>query len=148
MRCTLFVAHAVVLEAGDNRQLEPMAEAAGQALELERLNIVADTGYPNGEQAERCEQAGLIPHVPAQRSGNTAGLLDRSAFHYDTGNDCFVCPEGKTLKRMQLSRKDCAVYYGAQLADCSVCPRKPQCTQGARRTPHDHAPPPRWRAEA
>ncbi len=72
MRCTLFVAHAVVLEAGDNRQLEPMAEAAGQALELERLNIVADTGYPNGEQAERCEQAGLIPHVPAQRSGNTA----------------------------------------------------------------------------
>lgn len=129
----LIVTHAVVLDAADNRQLEPMAEAAKQALGVERLNIVADTGYSNGEQAARCEQAGLIPHVPAQRSVNAGGLLDRSAFRYDTDNDCFVCPEGKTLKRMQLSRKDRAVYYGAQAADCAACPQKPQCTQGARR---------------
>jgi transposase/IS5 family transposase len=129
----LIVTHAVVLDAADNRQLQPMAEAAKQALEVERLNIVADTGYSNGEQAARCEQAGMIPHVPAQRSVNAGGLLDRSAFRYDQDNDCFVCPEGKTLRRMQISRKDRAVYYGAQAADCSTCPRKSVCTQGARR---------------
>jgi transposase len=129
----LIVTHAVVLDAADNRQLQPMAEAAKQALEVGRLNIVADTGYSNGEQATRCEQAGMIPHVPAQRSVNAGGLLDRSAFRYDQDNDCFVCLEGKTLKRMQISRKDRAVYYGAQAADCSACPRKPECTQGARR---------------
>jgi transposase len=139
----LIVTHAVVLDAADNRQLQPMAEAAKQALEVERLNIVADTGYSNGEQAERCEQAGMIPHVPAQRSVNASGLLDRSAFRYDQDNDCFVCPEAKTLQRMQISRKDRAVYYGAQAADCSACPRKPACTQGARRMIsrhlHEHA---------
>jgi transposase len=134
----LIVTHAVVLDAADNRQLQPMAEAAKQALEVERLNIVADAGYSNGEQAARCEQAGMIPHVPAQRSVNAGGLLDRSAFRYDQDNDCFVCPEGKTLKRMQVSRKDCAVYYGAQAADCSACPRKPKCTQGARRMVSRH----------
>jgi transposase len=129
----LIVTHAVVLDAADNRQLRPMAEAAKQALEVGRLNIVADTGYSNGEQAACCEQAGMIPHVPAQRSVNAGGLLDRSAFRYDQDYDCFVCPESKTLKRMQISRKDRAVYYGAQTADCSACPRKPDCTQGARR---------------
>jgi len=129
----LIVTHAVVLEAADNRQLEPMSQAAKKALGVERLNIVADTGYSNGEQAERCEQAGLIPHVPAQRSVNAAGLLDRTAFRYDADNDCFVCPEGRMLKRMQLSRKDRAVYYGAQTSDCAACPQKPHCTQGVRR---------------
>lgn len=47
----LIVAHEVVLDAADNRQLEPMAEAAQKALGVETLNIVADAGYSNGEQA-------------------------------------------------------------------------------------------------
>lgn len=129
----LIVTHAVVLDAADNRQLEPMAESAKKALGVERLNIVADTGYSNGEQAEGCEQAGMTPYVPAQRSINAAGLTDRSLFRYEPDNDCFVCPEGKTLKRMQLSRKDRAIYYGARSGDCAACPQKQHCTQGARR---------------
>lgn len=66
--------------------------------------------------------------------------LDRSAFRYDQDNGCFVCREGKTLKRMQISRKDRAVYYGAQAADCSACPRKPECIQSARRMISRHLP--------
>jgi hypothetical protein len=136
----LIVTHAVVLDAADNRQLQPMAEAAKKALGVERLNIVADTGYSNGEQAARCEAAGITPHVPAQPSARPPGLLDRSAFSYDADKDRFVCPEGKLLVRIQLSRKDRCIYYGAQAADCAACPQKPQCTQGRRRmiTRHLH----------
>ena len=142
----LIVTHAVVLDAADNRQLEPMAEAAKKALGVERLNIVADTGYSktgysNGEQAEHCERAGLIPHVPAQRSVNTAGLLDRSAFRYDTGNDCFVCPQGKALKRMQLSRKDRAVLLRSTSQRLRSLPAEDPVHAG--HTPHDLAPPAR-----
>ena len=136
----LIVAHAVTLDAADNRQLEPMAEAAKKALGAESLNIVADTGYSNGEQAERSERAGRIPHVPAARSVNANGLLDRSAFTYEQEQDRFLCPEGKPLKRIQLSRKDRAIYYGAQVTDCGSCPRKAQCTEAPRRmiTRHLH----------
>lgn len=129
----LIVTHAVVLDAADNRQLEPMAEAAKKVLGADRLNLVADTGYSNGEQAARCEAMGVTPHVPAQRSANAAGLLDRSLFRYEAEQDRFVCPENKPLERMQLSRKDRAVYYGAAANDCAACPLKPHCTQGARR---------------
>jgi len=62
----LIVAQQVTTEATDNRTLLPMAEAAKQALGSPKtLNIVADAGYSNGEQAAQCEAQGIVPHVPA-----------------------------------------------------------------------------------
>ncbi len=121
----LIVAHAVTLDAGDNRCLEPMAEAAKSALEANSLNIVADAGYSNGEQAGRCEAAGLVPHVPANRGVNNQGdgtLFDRSLFLYH-----------KALRRKQLHRADRTVLYQASAADCGSCSLKPRCTTFARR---------------
>lgn len=137
----LIVTHAVTLDAADNRCLEPLAEAAKKALApAGDLNIVADTGYSNGEQASRCEANGLVPHVPAARSVNAGGLLDRSAFTYVAASDCMICPEGKTLARKQLARKDRAIYYQAAASDCGGCPRKAGCTTAAQRmvTRHLH----------
>jgi Transposase domain (DUF772) len=55
----LIVTHAVTLDAADNRSLEPMAEAARKALGADSLNIVADTGYSNGEQAPTVRSTGI-----------------------------------------------------------------------------------------
>jgi hypothetical protein len=133
----LIVTHAVTLDAGDNRQLEPMAEAVKQVLQpAATLNIVADKGYSNGEQAGRCEAAGLIPHVPANRAINNQGdgtLFDRSRFTYQPESDSFLCPAGKTVSRKQLHRKDRTVYYQANAADCGACAMKPHCTQSPQR---------------
>jgi transposase len=132
----LIVAHAVILDAADNRQLEPMAQAAKKALEADSLNIVADAGYSNGEQAGRCEAAGLVPHVPANRGVNNQGdgtLFDRSLFVYRQESDSFQCPAGKTLDRKQLHRKDRTVLYQASAVDCGACSLKPRCTPSARR---------------
>jgi hypothetical protein len=66
---------------------------------VETLNIVADAGYSNGEQAGHCEAAGLIPHVPANRGINNQGdgkMFDRSFFLYQPESDSFLCPAGKT----------------------------------------------------
>ena len=139
----LIVAHAVTLDAGDNRQLEPMAQAARQALEADGFRVVADAGYCNGEQAEACESQGMVPHVPVQRAVNNHGggaLFDRTAFHYDSASDTFRCPAEQTLRRKQLSRKDRAIYYAGQPQVCGACPMKSQCTTGAQRllTRHLH----------
>jgi transposase len=136
----LIVTQAVTLDAADNRSLQPMGEAARKVLGGNTFNIIADTGYSNGEQASRCEEAGLIPHVPAARSVNAGGLLDRSAFIYQPESDCFHCPEGKTLVRKQLARKDRAIYYQARASDCGNCSRKAQCTSAPQRmvTRHLH----------
>jgi len=70
----LIVVQKVTDEATDNRSLLPMAEAAKQAVgDPPSLNLVADAGYSNGEQAETCEAQGIVLHVPAQRAVNNQG---------------------------------------------------------------------------
>lgn len=132
----LIVTHAVTLDAADNRQLEPMAEAAQKALGVERMNVVADAGYSNSEQAARCERKGILPHVPANRSINNqggGGMFDRTAFRYQPETDTYLCPAGKTLQRKQLSRKDKAIIYTANKTDCGGCAMKPRCTRAPQR---------------
>ena len=63
----IIIAHEVTTEATDNRSLLPMAEAAKRAVEAETLNVVADAGYSNGEQAERCEEQGIVARARQPR---------------------------------------------------------------------------------
>jgi hypothetical protein len=133
----LIVTHKITETAGDNSLLLPMAEAAKQALgNPESLNVVADAGYSNGEQAAACETLGIIPHVPMTRAVNNQGdgtLFDRSEFHYDENSDTFRCPANQILKRKQLSRKDRAVHYAAPAQVCGACAMKTRCTNGKQR---------------
>ena len=70
----IIVAQQVTTEAYDQRSLLPMAEAAKQALgRSERLHVVADAGYSNGEHAEGCESQGIVPHAPTNRAINNQG---------------------------------------------------------------------------
>ncbi len=133
----LIVAQQVTTEATDNRSLLPMAEAAKQALGApETLNVVADAGYSNGEQAAQCEAQGILPHVPANRGINNKGdgtLFDRTLFLYDEKTDTFRCPADKTLSRKQVLQHKKTVQYAASVADCSQCPLQSQCTTAERR---------------
>src|ERR1035438_9009729 len=113
---SLIVAQKVTVEATDNRSLLPMAEAAQQAVgNPPSLNVVADAGYSNGQQAEACESKGILPHVPANRAINNQGdgtLFDRTAFLYDAATDTFHCPAGQTLTRKQLQKSKNRVEIG------------------------------------
>jgi transposase len=133
----IIVAQQVTTEATDNRSLLPMAEAAKHALgEPEVLKVVADAGYSNGEQAERCEEQGILPHAPANRGTNSKGegtLFDRTLFVYDERTDTFRCPAGQMLVRKQILKQKKAVQYVASAQSCSQCPMKSQCTTADRR---------------
>src|SRR5713101_3225425 len=140
----LIVVQKVTRESNDTRSLQPMAEAAKMAVgEPQRMNVIADAGYSNGEQAEACEGKGILPHVPSNRAINNQGdgtFFDRTAFQYQEQTDTFVCPAGQTLTRKQLARKDRAVIYAAQPEVCGACALKGRCTARSRRfvTRHLH----------
>ena len=137
----MIVAHALINEATDNRQLQPMAELAAQALQVKTLDVLADAGYSNGAQAAALEAQALLAHVPANRAVNNQGdgtLLPHTAFTYDPQEDVMRCPQGKTLTRKQLMRKGGAVVYQAREQDCQHCPLKPGCTKKKRRLVRRH----------
>jgi transposase len=132
----LIVAHAVVLDASDIRCLEPMAQAAKKALEIDRFQIVADAGYSNGEQAAHCEEAGMMPYVPVMRTVNNQGdgtLFGREDFRYEPDSDTYTCPGNKKLLRKHTNLKDRYTMYKASTGDCGTCSLKSRCTQAPRR---------------
>lgn len=136
----LIVVQQVIDQATDNRSLQPMAEAAVSE-PAQTLNVIADAGYSNGEQAEACEAQGILPHVPANRGVNSHGdgtLFGRTEFTYQPQNDTFRCPAGQTLARKQLVRKDRSVYYMGQAEVCGSCALKPRCTTGSQRLVSRH----------
>lgn len=131
----LIVAHEVVCEVNDQRQLQPMAEAASRALQ-QPCTVVADAGYANGEQIAALQAQGITSYVAPNRAVNNQGdgsLYERSAFTYEAASDSFTCPAGNALRRKQLSRKDKTVIYAAQPGDCARCARKPECTTARQR---------------
>lgn len=136
----LIVTHAVVNDHSDQRQLQPMTEAAAEVLG-ELQNVIADTGYSNGEQIANVEASGITPFVGIKRSGNSSGdgqSFDRTAFVYDPAADCFTCPAGNILKRQSLNEPDKQVTYRARPADCAACEQKPHCTRSNARSVARH----------
>lgn len=130
----LIVAHEVTQQGNDHRSLAPTAAAAQAALGVESLTVVADAGYMNGEQAQRCEDAGITPVVPMQQVASTRGegLVPKSAFVYDPATDSYRCPAGALLSRFKRSRTQQTDYYGTDA--CASCAIKARCTNGTRRT--------------
>jgi transposase len=75
--------------------------------------------------------------VPVTRAVNNQGggtLFGREQFRYQPETDTYLCPANKTIRRKQLHRKDKAVIYRADAADCGGCAMKARCTQTPART--------------
>lgn len=136
----LIVAQQVTTDKNDSQCLLPMAQAAQAAVgEPEQvLHVVADAGYGNGAQADACERAGIVTHVPTQTVMNhgNPGCFDRSRFAYDQPTDTYICPAGNTLERHHQNHR--SVVYEAKREQCAVCPLKSQCTAVPRRVIKRH----------
>jgi transposase len=132
-KCKLVVHHEVTNESTDSRSLLPMAMAAKEVLKADTLNVVADAGYSNGQQAKLCEAVGITPYVPVQRAENNQGegtYFDRSVFSYDERSDSYRCPAGQTLKRKGNTSTQLVLYTTTACVSCAL---KPQCTGAKQR---------------
>jgi transposase len=127
----LIAAADVTNEETDLRQLGTMARQAQENLGVEKLEVVADTGYSTTAEVVKCEQHGITAYVPkADTSANTAqGLYGKSRFVYDAQKDVYVCPAGAALtyrfNTHELGRE--LRYYRA--SGCKSCALRKQCTR-------------------
>jgi len=131
----LIIAHEVTNVGSDRAQLAKMAKQAKAVLGRDKLEVVADRGYYNGDEIRACEQAGIEAYLPKPNtSGNKArGLFDRSEFHYQADDDEYECPAGERLiYRFTRTEKGKEIrrYWSSA---CSGCPIKSQCTTGQYR---------------
>ena len=108
-----------------------MARSAKEALAVEKMDVVADMGYYDGQEVKACLEEGIIPYIPkANTSANRKrGLFTKEDFRYDAQRDRYLCPAGETLNfRFQTVELGREIRYYATRA-CQRCALKAKCTR-------------------
>jgi transposase len=125
----LFV-HADVGGPTDNRELSPMALAVQHLLDLKQFNTLTDAGYSSGEQFTKCKSAGITTFsAPMPTTAPSYNCIPTSEFTYVKEKDCYICPSGKTMKKIGNSTTRGnykAFIYKTQA--CKTCSIRQECT--------------------
>ncbi|MGA7801789.1 MAG: IS1182 family transposase [Gammaproteobacteria bacterium] len=131
----LIVAHEVTNVGHDRTQLAKMAKQAKEAIDTERLDVVADRGYFRGEELLACEAAHITTYLPKpQTSGNLAkGQFGKRDFIYKPEDDEYECPAGQRLPYRFTREESGQTIHRYWSSACSKCALKGQCTTGKYR---------------
>lgn len=122
----LIVHHEVTGAQSDTDQLLAMAEQTKETLGVDRLEVLADGGYANGEHLDACERQGITATVPRRIIPGSSAEFQKSAFKYDAEHDRYRCPAGEILSRRGVDRRRKLYLY--KRSGCSQCPLQTRCT--------------------
>src|SRR5271167_2898369 len=127
----LIVTHEVTNVGTDRSQLAHVAKETKAALEVAKLDVVADRGYFNSEEILACEEAGITVTLPKPMTSNSTadGRFGKPDFAYLSEQDVYRCPANQLLPYHST-----AIEHGMELrrywstAACSSCMIKSKCT--------------------
>jgi transposase len=136
------LAYGVFAQHSDSGTLQPlMNEIRASGIQVE--DVLADAGYPVGEDLEYCETADITLYAPWQENGSTAkkkkpcaeSRIEKDEFRWDDIRQVYVCPQGKDLsyshkKTRQRANGETIRFdvYQASPSDCTACPLRSRCT--------------------
>ncbi len=115
----------------DQGELSKATERAQKILSNKDLTVLADKGYYNGENLEKCFSMGATPIVSRQNSPKREGMYSLDDFTYDKENDTFTCPQNKILSKISGENAKTTVY--ANKSACRNCPYKSICFKPDKR---------------
>lgn len=134
----LVLDHEVTNDVTDQGHLVEMSLWAKKILDVNKLDLLSDMGYYDGQAVAACLEQGITPWIskPHTSRNKKQGLFTKEDFHYIRHSDCYLCPAGKHLtfsfQGHELGRG--IRYYATP--GCSRCLKRPQCTRknsGGRR---------------
>jgi len=139
----MIVAHEVTNVGHDRAQLTAMSKLAREAIGEEKLTVLADRGYFDGEEILQCAEEGITTLVPKPITSNSRadGRFDKRDFIYIAKRDEYRCPAGeRAIWRMTTIENDRKMHRYWPSA-CPRCPIKSRCT------PSDYRRIARWEHE-
>jgi len=131
----LIVTHEVTNEGNDRSQLAPMSKKTKVALEVDKLDVVADRGYFSSEQILACDKADITVTLPKPiTSGLKAkGRFGKQDFRYVEADDVYICPAGERLAYRFTNEEKGLVLSRYWTNVCQTCAIRDQCTTGKER---------------
>ena len=123
----LVVATDVVNTPADQKQLYQMADKAANIMGVTKQNpltLLADKGYFEGENIQKCEEDKRFNAIVARPDEKGNDGYQKSRFRYDEANDQYVCPAGEILYRKGKTKQE----YSNRRA-CMKCQYREMCTK-------------------
>src|SRR5262244_210109 len=96
---------------------------------LKPARLAADTAYGSAPTLHwLVNDKQIAPHIPViDKSKRTDGTFSREEFAFDSENNTYTCPAGKTLTTTGKIVNDEQLLYRATKRDCDICPFKMRC---------------------
>jgi hypothetical protein len=102
----LIVDHQVTNAVTEKGLLSMMALRAKQALGVDRLEVLTDMGYYDGQQVKACLESGITPYIPKPTlRQHPLGPLRQRRLPLRSENDCYRCPAGNRLLPLAIHRE-------------------------------------------
>lgn len=118
----LVVTVDVTSSPADQEQLSNIAKQAKKEMDVDKITVLANKGYWNGEELKKCAEANITTIVssPKEQGNNGYQIGD---FKYNKENDYYVCPMGKILHKTEVKE----IKYVNKKA-CKECHNRERCT--------------------
>jgi transposase len=136
------LSYEVFAQHSDSGTLQPLMNKIHESgIQVE--DLLADAGYPVGEDLAFCESSGITLYAPWQENSSTSKkkkqstepCIEKDEFQWDDMRKVYVCPEGKELSFSHKSTRQRANgetipfdVYRASALDCTECPLQTRCT--------------------
>ena len=126
-----------VINTNDRKILSTMGLQAKEILNKDSFELLADKGYHNGEELQKCDLMNIKTYVAPQEShsGNKIPTQEYlgDKFEYNSQVDCYTCPEGETLISngrwyKKFYRTHIILVKQYKTKSCRECPKRSLCT--------------------
>jgi len=127
----LIVNSDVVNENNDLHQFAEQIEQAHKTLDKKCDTACADAGYADVNELEKIDSQGVKVIVPSAKQAEKvkrSDPFDKAYFKYDKANDCYTCPEGKSLGYSHTDTQRRRRTYRAGISICRKCRFFKDCT--------------------
>jgi len=120
----------------DLGQLAPMALRAKRLFGHKTFEVLADKGYYQAKDLEKCSEKGITLYVTKQTHANTTKdqAFYSEQFKYNKSKNTYLCPAGKELHYYRIRKKDGKIIgYEYRNDDaCKDCKFKARCTKAQK----------------
>jgi len=92
--------------------------------------VAADTKYGSEECLAYLQDKNIKTAIRPETKTSKPGYFSKNKFKYDSSMDCYVCPNGKLLKRRSKNYPQNRINYKSDKKDCNLCPLRDKCISG------------------
>ena len=92
--------------------------------------VAADTKYGSEECLKYLQDKNIKTAIRPETKSSKPDHFSKSKFKYDNSTDCYICPNGKILKRKAKNYTHNRIAYKSNKKDCNLCPIKENCISG------------------